>query len=229
MMRYPRYPSQPNSGDLPPGDTWPVDLRPSGHNPYYDVYKMTKGRFLGSLGDDAPRSQQAPTADQGITDYANELNTLSAEDDVSGNGIFDPAGAQQNLHPDTGVFADSASIPGYLARERFYAPSEVTDVNTGKPVMYVPGGGGFMMDPRTQWMVDDAALYYPGMPNTGGQGVEQLPTVQPMQPAWPVTPPMGQSDENEKARAGVNNMLVAGAIGGLAIGLVWGMTRKKRK
>lgn len=77
---------------------------------------------------------------EGIEDYPNELAILAEADDVVGNGVFDPHGSHGNVHPDQGIFQDHQSIPGYMERDKFYTPSEVVDVTTGKPVMYVPGG-----------------------------------------------------------------------------------------
>lgn len=174
---------------------------------------------------------QVQSADRDINDYPNELAALAEEDDVQGNGIFDPAGSQPNLHPDEGVFGDRKSIPGYMAREQMFAPSEVLDVNTGKPVMYVPGNA-FMLDPRTAHQLREESLYYPGLTTTGGQGVPSVPTVQPRQPG-PVVPPswpmQGVGQDNGEAAGGMsrNQMLITAAVGGLALGVVAGMVMKR--
>ena len=114
------------------------DLLPGQHNPYYDVYNMSRGRYLGGLGQTPVQpSQVPPSSDAGVSpadyqsqvqramkDYPNELDSLSAEDDVQGNGIFDANDTHGNIHPDDGVFSDRESLPGYVARERWFQPSE---------------------------------------------------------------------------------------------------------
>lgn len=238
------YPSQrlaqKNAGDLPSlYDIGPHDLHPGQHNPEYDVYNMSRGRYLGSLGQTpTQQSQTPPSADAGVhpteyqssvergmKDYPNELDSLTAEDDVSGNGIFDAPDTHGNIHPDEGIFADRESLPGYVAREQWFKPSEVIDINTGEPVMFVPGNG-FMLDPRTQWAVDQIQLYEPGMPSTGGQGVEQVSTVQPYQPAWPVRGPMGQAQAQETTTRGAMGAYVLAGVAGLSIGLLAGLVRR---
>lgn len=78
---------------------------------------------------------------EGIETYPNELDALAVADDTAGNGVFDPNGSHGNIHPDGGVFQDHQSLPGYVARDKFYELSEVNDLtrHDGK-VMYVPGG-----------------------------------------------------------------------------------------
>lgn len=234
MMRYPVHPSQPNSGNLPSMKAMgPHDLHPSAHNPYYDVYNMSRGRYLGSIGQtegrpaapppsaDAGNPEYQSSLERGMKDYPNELDSLSDLDDVNGNGIFDAPGTHGNVHPDSGVFADRKSLPGYIDRERMFQPSEVLDVTTGEPVMYVPGNA-FQMDPRTQWVMDEIALYEPGLPSTGGRGVPSRSTVQPRQPAWPV----GQDETRESPAVKTAHMAVLAAIAGLSGGLLIGIISK---
>lgn len=134
---YPVYPEQRFRGDLPPAPIGPAaDLRPSGYNPAYSVYAGAWGRNLAGLGQMNIDDVNA----EGIQDYPNELDILQVADDVVGNGVFDPNGSHGNVHPDYGVFQDHVSLPGYIDREMFYAPSEVIDATTGRPTMYVPGG-----------------------------------------------------------------------------------------
>lgn len=229
MMQYPSYPTQPQSGGLPSPEAFgPGDLHPAGTNHHYDAYNLTRGRYLGSLGQAPPSGPaQFPSADRNIKDYPNELDALAELDDVQGNGIFDAPGTHGNIHPEEGIFADRESLPGYLAREQFFAPSEVVDVNTGEPVMYVPGNA-FMLDPRTQWMLDQVKLYEPGLPSTGGHGVPQVSTVEPGQPAWPVRA-YGQTDEKteDAERAKRLNMFLLAGVAGLSIGLVAGLVTKR--
>lgn len=235
-MRYPSFPSQPNGGALPSMPAMgPPDLAPSAGNPYYDVYAMSRGRYLGSLGQEAGRPAVPPpcadagnptylsSVERGLKDYPNELDSLADADDVNGNGIFDAPGTHGNVHPDDGVFSDREGLPGYIAREKPFQPSEVLDVTTGQPMMYVPGNA-FMMDPRTQWMLQQEALYEPGMPSTGGHGVRSRSTVQPDQPAWPV----GQDEPPAAPQNGMKtaHMAVLAAIVGLSGGILLGVISK---
>jgi len=70
----------------------------------------------------------------------NELKVMAEMDDVQGDGIFDPHGAQKNIHPGAGVFATNYALPGYSARERPFSFSEVRDATTGRPIRVVPSG-----------------------------------------------------------------------------------------
>lgn len=70
----------------------------------------------------------------------NELAVMAEMDDVQGDGIFDPPGAQKNIHPGAGVFAVNYNLPGYHARERPFSFSEERDVTTGRPIRVVPSG-----------------------------------------------------------------------------------------
>lgn len=111
------------------------DLRyTSGTAPYYEQRIMAAhGRLLAGLGEVQDEAAQPGYA-------LNELNLLAEQDDVQANGIFDPPGDPNvpNIYPDGGVLAARYSLPGYLARERMFAPSEVRDVTTGRPIIPVP-------------------------------------------------------------------------------------------
>lgn len=210
-MRYPAHPSQPYTGSPFPYDQGPPDALPSQLNPR--LYGPTgRGRNLAGLGDDEPIPARM-NADGKYQDYPNELDALQVVDDVDGNGIFDPHGTHGNIHPDAGIFSDAASLPGYLARERFFAPSEVIDVTTGQPVMFVPGNA-FMLDPRTDDMLSAAALYNPGLPETGGEQTRLRSTVEPDEASWAV----GEAPPEPYAPASKANMFLVAAIAGLAIG-----------
>jgi hypothetical protein len=142
---YPVYDRTPIfGGQLPSIDEiGPPDMRPSGMNPYYDMYRGARGRNVAGLGQEEPpmnMSMSTDTSDVGLKNYPNELDLLAAADDIQGNGVFDPHGTPGNISPDAGVFADHQSLPGYLVRDRYYEPSQVIDATTGEPVMYVPGG-----------------------------------------------------------------------------------------
>jgi hypothetical protein len=163
---YPVYSSTPLfGGSLPSIDEiGPPDLRPSGLNPYYDQYRGARGRNIAGLGGNNM------TADVGIQNYPNELDALAEADDVQGNGVFDPAGTQGNIHPDYGVFADHMNMPGYLVRDQFYQPSQVIDGTTGNPVMYVPGGA-VAIDQSQLDTIRERQLLWELPPGVSPQGV----------------------------------------------------------
>ena len=133
MPKYPTYPSQPNSGNLPSMFAMgPPDLRASSSTaPYYQGHLNRRhGRHLAGLGS----TEMEPA-------YAyNELAVMAEMDDIQGNGIFDPYGAQKNVHPGAGVFAVNYSLPGMHARERPFGFSEERDITTGRPIRAVPSG-----------------------------------------------------------------------------------------
>lgn len=204
-------PSQPYTGSPFPYDQGPPDGLPSGTNSR--LYRpLSRGRHLGSLGGSELVSAPVRSADPNTLSYPNELNSLAVRDDVDGNGIFDAFNTHGNIHPDAGVFADAASLPGYLAREKFFTPSEVIDVTTGEPVMYVPGNA-FMLDPRTDAALAERNLYIPGLPETGGEQTPFYSTVIPNEGSLPV----GATDEPYSPASSTQMFLVA-ALAGLAIG-----------
>lgn len=131
--KYPHYPSQPNAGNLPGMKAiGPPDLRASSSTAsyYQNQINMAHGRYLAGLGS----TEMEPA-------YAfNELAVMAEQDDIQGNGIFDPYGSQKNVHPGAGVFAVNYSLPGMHARERPFGFSEERDVTTGRPVRAVPSG-----------------------------------------------------------------------------------------
>jgi hypothetical protein len=149
-----------------------------------------------------------------VRDYANELELLQLEDDVNGNGLFDPPGSHGNVHADYGVFADHVSLPGYVARARDYAASEVRDVTTGEPVMYVPGGA-VSIDRAQQQAFRTRLLWElpPGVNPWSPQRLSQQSTVEPVEPSWPV----GQTDTGQ---ASPLKMFALSASAGLAVGLL---------
>ncbi len=158
-----------------------------------------------------------------MKDYPAVLDELQRLDDVQGNGIFDAPGTHGNIHPDAGVFADREALPGYIARERFFKPSEVIDVNSGRPVVYVPGNA-FMLDPRTEHVLEQRNLYEPGLPSTGGRGTPFASPWIPNEPAWPV----GQTDEAASAPASGTKLFIAAGLAGLALGAVVGLMSPKK-
>jgi hypothetical protein len=157
MPHYPNYPSQPRSGDLPTMEqVGPSDLRySSGTGPRYSgMIDQRYGRNLAG-SDIEVQDEKIEQA------YAiNELNLMGEMDDTQGNGMFDPPGTRGNIHPDAGVFTARYSLPGYLARERMYAESEVRDVTTGRPVVYV-NGGAVAMDDTAQIAFLERGAYAP--------------------------------------------------------------------
>jgi hypothetical protein len=183
-------------------------MRPRANNPAYRRYAGTRGRFLAGLsGIDTMNAEP-------IQDYANELNTLAEADDVVGNGLFDPPGAHGNIHPDEGIFADNMNLPGYVARDRFYAPSEVRDVWTGQPVMYVPSGA-VAIDRAQEQAFNDRLLWElpPGVNPWRPNPVASQSTVRPRGAGWPV----GQTPSTE---ASPLKYFLMAAVGGLSIGML---------
>lgn len=225
---YPVFARTRFTGDLP---SWlgPPDTRPSSviphpvraTNPGYSVYAGPHGRNLAGLN-----GVQMDSADEGIKDYPNELDVLQVADDVAGNGMFDPAGSHGNVHPDFGIFADHESLPGYVARDKFYTPSEVTDATTGNPVMYVPSGA-VSIDDAQRRAFQDRLMYElpPGVNPYAPIPLQSMSTVTPHQGAWPVGATAEPVAEPEKSSP-VNMFLMAG-IAGLSIGLVAALVMKK--
>ena len=244
----------PLTGDPSAGggaDSLPADMWPGQHNPRYGVYAATRGRHVAGLGQvvqsnassaDGSGVHYATLRDagarQGMKDYPSELDRLAKLEDVEGNGVFDPVGSHGNLHPNDGIFQDHANLPGYLARERFFAPSEVLDITTGRPVVYVPGTS-FTLDPRTPENLAELQLYTPGWPTTGGERVGSQTTVDPSGDPWERPEPVmglgryrrrgaGQAADEKKEAAPAANMFVMAAVGGLAIGLFAALAFPKR-
>jgi hypothetical protein len=129
----------------------PPDLRPSGLGPGYSFYQGAHGRNLAGVS-------SMKSADQ-IETYPNELQLLAELDDVQNNGVFDANLTHGNIHPEYGVFNDHQSLPGYVARDVFYSASEVTDLTTGKPVNYVPGGAVSFQQGQEENFNKNLAMY----------------------------------------------------------------------
>jgi hypothetical protein len=70
----------------------------------------------------------------------NEIQQMEAMDDTQASGVFDPPGSRPNINVDYGILAARYSLPGFLAREKMFAPSEVRDATTGEPIVNVPAG-----------------------------------------------------------------------------------------
>lgn len=171
---YPVYPSQPYSGKLPPlTEVGPPDfLYSSSTAPHFaDKLNRQNGRYLAGT-DDAVQDSGAKVPEISLahrakltgavgpepSTAARELEFYRSQDDVQGDGIFDPPGTHPNIHPDAGIFAARFSLPGYHARERPYAMSEVRDVTTGRPIRAVPNGA-VAMDSAAQVAFIEQGLY----------------------------------------------------------------------
>jgi hypothetical protein len=217
---YPAWPNQPIfGGELPTIDEiGPPDMRPSALNPYNTLQSGAHGRHFAGLGGNMQ------SADPGIRDYPNELDLLADADDVQGNGVFDPHGTQGNIHPDEGVFADHVDIPGYLVRETYYAPSEVTDATTGNKVMYVPGGAVPIDQQQLDTWRERQLLWEipPGMSSQPGPAPPDGETWIPHEYSWGIgAEPLPGSDPASLPTEPKSKvpMIAAFAIVGVAVGI----------
>lgn len=205
----PAYPAFSERGMEDNSDTWAPDRLPSGFGPGYSVYASAHGRNLAGVDNhnfDAENSE-------GIDTYPNELNLLGAADDVDGNGVFDPHGSHGNIHPDTGIFQDHESLPGYVARDHFYRASEVTDLTKGGKVNYVPGGAVAFQQGQKETIANNVLWQIPPGMGWESEKLSQQSTVEAPTPTWQVAGLSGGED----AQRAQYFMLAAGA--GLAIGL----------
>jgi hypothetical protein len=210
-------------GDLPPAPiTAAPDLRPSGMNPAYSVYAGAYGRNLAGLGEMNIDDMNA----EGIENYPNELDTLQVADDVVGNGVFDPHGSHGNIHPDQGVFQDHQSLPGYIDRDLFYAPSEVVDATSGRQVMYVPGGA-VAIDEAQKRAFDDRLLWElpPGVNPWEPKNVPFDSMWRPQEASWPISG-FGQP---EPSGLGGKGIYIAAGVVGLAVGIFLATVMQKKK
>jgi hypothetical protein len=227
---YPVYDPTPIFGGRLPtiDEIGPPDTRPTALiNPSYSVYQGAWGRNLAGLG--ANEMQDVPTADEGIRDYPNELNVLAAADDIQGNGIFDPEGSHGNVHPDTGIFADHESLPGYIVRDQFYQPSQVIDGTTGEPVMFVPSGA-VAIDAAQRAAIEQRRNLWELPPEYNpnpvtGPGFES--TVIPPGYAYPVSG-IGQENGAAPAPATTGQKMIGLAIVGAAVGLFAATVMRKK-
>jgi hypothetical protein len=104
----------------------------------------------------------------------NELKLLAEADDVKCDGIFDPPGTQANIYPDAGILAARFGLPGYLARERMFAESEVIDATTGRPTIHV-NAGAVSMDSVAQIAFLERNKYGPMSPVVRAGGARGTP------------------------------------------------------
>lgn len=226
MPNYPNYPSQPFTGQLPGMIAMgPADLRASSSTAPRYAAKIDQqyGRHLAGVGE--VQDEQAE-ADGWAT---NELEYLQEMDDVQGSGIFDAPGTDPNIYPDAGVLADRYSLPGYLARERMYQKSEVSDVTTGRPVVYV-NGGAVSMDSAAQVAFLERDLYNPPSPVLSDQDVHNLPSVSMVNVQTPRRAVRGLGQDGGMSKE-TKVMLAAGAVVvalGFSAGAL-GLFSKKKK
>lgn len=240
MPNYPVYPSTPSSGDLPSQvNMGPWDLYPSSSTAPYYQRRLDKmyGRHLA--GAEKPMGSDEEPA------YAlNELKLMSEMDDVNGNGVFDPPGSRPNIYPDAGIMASSYAIPGYLHRDRMYAPSEVVDANTGRPVVYV-NGGTVSMDSTAEIAFMEGGAYAPPRPYLDMYSEQNAPkrsTVNvaqnPIPVRLPAPPQMGPAPPlppvltlDPGAAAGLGELTPAAKLGislaviGLGLGTAYALSR----
>lgn len=253
MSRYPVYPSVIMSGDLPSQvNMGPFDLYPSGSTgrSYQRRFDHMYGRHLAGLaGAEKPVGSDVEPA------YAlNELRLMTEMDDASGNGVFDPPGTRPNIYPDSGIMSSAYSIPGYLARERMYAPSEVVDANTGRPVTYV-NGGTVSMDSTAEIAFMEAGAYpkpeayldmfsEENMQSESTVNVAQhaVPVTSPAVPSWPYRPlPVPPNAANSGATAGfgrgygddssgssIGKLALALGLVGAGVGVAYALSRPKQ-
>lgn len=226
MPRYPIYPSQPNSGNLPNMfDMGPPDMRASSTTGtvYQRRFDKMYGRNIAGLGAIAK-----PVGGDTEPAWAlNELKYVNEMDDVQGSGIFDPPESRPNNYPDAGVLSSSYSFPGYLARDRMYQKSEVVDSTTGRPVVYV-NGGAVSMDSAAQVAFIENNLYDPPRPimdRYGEMPVRGESTVNVMQNPIPI----GQDAAPAPAASSSKGLLITLGVLGLAAGAVWALSRGKGK
>jgi hypothetical protein len=161
-----------------------------------------------------------------VKDYANELDILQQADDVVGNGIFDPHGSHGNIHPDQGVFADHQSLPGYVDREQFYAPSEVQDATTDAQVMYVPGGA-VGIDEAQKHAYQDRLLWSlpPGINPLAMTEAPYTEQVVPNEASWAV----GQAAVDQSSSSNLTKYFVITAIAGLSVGMFLALVTSKKR
>jgi len=233
-MRRPVYPSTILNGNLPTmPEMGPPDLRPTsstaGH--YQERLDSMFGRHLA--GAEKPMGSDAEPA------YAlNELRLMAELDDTDGAGIFDPPGTKPNNYPDAGVFAQGWGMPGYLHREKMYAPSEIIDGTTGRPVTYV-NGGAVSLDSAAQIAFIESGRYNPPRPVLDRYNevpVELDSTVNVRQNPIPIQGQAGVGWYGADAppapapegMSSTGKLITALALAGLGVGAVVALTRPKR-
>lgn len=245
MARYPVFPTQIQGGAPPSmADMGPPDLYPSSNvaPSYQRRFDRMYGRNLAGYGelDLTQHSSDRTEAEPGTA--LNELLVMQELDDSAGSGIFDAPGTRPNIHPDAGIFSDRMALPGYVARDRMYTPSEVVSVTTGRPVTYVNAGAVAMDDaakiafiennwgnapnPVVNWMRSRR------LAPRSTANVDQNP-VPPAGPAVPVltTTPAAAATPAASGLgefAPIVNFALGAAGVGLVVGIVYGLTRRRK-
>lgn len=237
---YPKYAAEPvYGGNLPSNTLWPPDTRPSSLNPAYTQYMGTRGRNFAGLGEMRSELGATPSADPQIKDYPNELDLLTAADDVQGNGVFDPNDTHGNVHPDYGVFADHVNLPGFIVRDQFWRPSEVIDATArDADIMYVPSGA-ISVDAATRHALKQRAMWDipPGVaPRQPSQPADVATWNRPINAAWAVKQgvqgtgavltPLDDEDEEEERGIDTKTVLIGMGIVGIAVGILAATLRK---
>jgi len=223
MAQYPNYPSQPyRGGDLPSmEEVGPPDTRyTSSTAPYYWENGLQRMYGRNLAGDEQTIVQDESSAPAWAT---KDLNRMAADDDVQGNGIFDPPGTHPNIHPDAGVFSVNYSLPGYHAREIPFSETEVRDVTTGRPIRAVPSGA-VAFDSAAQIAFLEAGLYKPPEPIIRAAGTERMrrrSIANVMQNPVPIA--TGATEEPPS----LGKLVLGAAVGGVALGAICGWLSRK--
>ncbi len=221
--KYPVYPSTILNGSLPSlYNMGPWDLYPSSSTApaYQGRLDRMYGRHLAGV--------EKPVGSDAEPAYAlNELRLMAEMDDSQGNGVFDPPGTRPNIYPDAGIMSSAYSIPGYLARERSWAKSEVLDSNTGRPIVYVPGGA-VSMDSTAQIAFIEGGAYNPPNPYLNVASEHRTPgasIVNVAQNPEPISADAAAPAAPAPSRLG--NLMIALALAGAGAGIVIAFAKPK--
>jgi len=221
-MRYPNYPSQPYTGDLPSMvAVGPSDTRYSSNaSPHYEApFDRRYGRRLAGI--DVEVSDESAEPGWAI----NELNALAELDDIQSNGVFDPPGTHPNVHPDAGVFAARYSLPGYHAREVPFSKSEVVDATTGRRVVGVPSGA-VSLDSAAQIAFIEQGRYSTPRNVVRWQSAAPMPGVNIAD--WVQNPQSIAGMGADAAPAPGPSTAVKVIAVGLSVGVLYALFRKKK-
>jgi len=236
MPNYPNRPSQPFTGQLPGMVAMgPPDLlASSGTSPHNQrLLEQAHGRRIAGIGEVMDEKSEPAWA-------VNEVEYYAEMDDTQGSGVFDPPGTQPNIYPDAGILSDRYSVPGYLARERMFAESEVKDVTTGRPVIYV-NGGAVAMDSAAQVAFIERNLYQPPQPVLNQQAHSYVPfrdtslqrdqpgsvTGGPAAPAAPL-PARAQAGLGQSSSPSAGRMLLLTGAVAIAAGALYAILKPKK-
>jgi hypothetical protein len=225
-MNYPAYTPQPFTGKPPTMEEAGAEdsLYTSGTAAYYQA--PIDRRYARQLAGETVQDEASDMEDQDPQNAwsGRELATMAELDDVQGNGVFDPPGAHPNIWPDAGVFAAAYSIPGYHAREQMFAPSEVVDATTGRPVVPVPSGA-VALDPAAQIAWIENAQYAP--PQQVVRANAEYPVAFKSIANWMQNPqPIAGVGETPAGSDSKKVYMLAAGVG-LAAGVLYALTKKK--